>query len=218
VLLEYGQQQNQDNETNHYSKPNETSDRIDLMSTLLITWHAFFDPYVSGRFESYFTDNRGGKNLMLNPMIFTESTGISKTFWDEETRDWIASFGFSVRQSIDSNYPINLDGGFGDHNVLDGGLQLQSEMTTPIAKDRIQLATKLTLYQALLNSESDDLEGEINGDYWRAIDLDWETSLTANITRLVMVNLKFRLLYDKEIDLGGRLRQALSAGLTYSFI
>ncbi|MBT7617797.1 MAG: hypothetical protein HN590_10995, partial [Calditrichaeota bacterium] len=62
-----------------------------------------------------------------------------------------------------------------------------------------------------------DLEGLPNEEYWKAVDINWENIFTANITKYLMVNLYLQLLYDKEVDLGGRLKQTLSLGLTYNF-
>jgi hypothetical protein len=37
------------------------------------------------------------------------------------------------------------------------------------------------------------------------------------VSSLINVGLAWQLLYDKEVDLGGRLKQALSVGLVYNW-
>ncbi|HSG28427.1 MAG TPA: hypothetical protein VLA34_08095, partial [Candidatus Krumholzibacterium sp.] len=74
------------------------------------------------------------------------------------------------------------------------------------------------VYQALIYSKKDDLAGTEMEDYWKAPDVNWENIFTANITKYLMVNLYIQLLYDKEVDLGGRFKQTMALGLTYKFI
>ncbi|MBC8465898.1 hypothetical protein H8D57_02630 [bacterium] len=75
----------------------------------------------------------------------------------------------------------------------------------------------MILFKALFNSNTSDLTGLPNEDYWKEVDINWEHILSANITRFFAVNLYLQVLFDKEIDLGGRLKQTLSMGLTYKF-
>jgi len=87
-----------------------------------------------------------------------------------------------------------------------------------MARERITFTSKLSLFQALFYSEADKLKGQVNEDYWKSLDVNWENTFTASISKFLMVNLYVQLLYDREIARGGRFKQTLSLGLTYKLI
>ncbi|MBM3332894.1 hypothetical protein FJY68_13775 [candidate division WOR-3 bacterium] len=60
---------------------------------------------------------------------------------------------------------------------------------------------------------ADDPEGK-----WKALDVGWDNTAAASITKYVMVNLTAQLLYDTEIHDKLRLKETLALGLTYKFI
>lgn len=121
--------------------------------------------------------------------------------------------------TLDRNYILdNTTGERGEKNTSDGGIDFTSELALPLANDRIKVTSKLTLFQAIIYSESKALEGTERANYWKATDVNLETIFTANITSFVMVNLYTQLLYDKEIDKGGRFKETLSLGLTYTLL
>ena len=47
--------------------------------------------------------------------------------------------------------------------------------------------------------------------------MNWDNVLRANVTSLLQVSLAWQLLYDKEISLGGRLKETITVGLAYAF-
>jgi len=220
LKLSFGQTHNQDAETKKWAGPEKSTDLIDLESVLLFDFNLGLSPFLAGRFESEFLDVSDKRNKRnFNPMRFTESIGASRTFIEKEKRGFTARAGFAVRQLIDRDVIID--------SVLrtketqseyDGGLEMVSELTSPLAKERINLTSKLILYKALFYSQSDELQGLPNQDYWKMVDVSWENIFTANITKYLIVNLYLQWLYDKEISKGGRLKQTLSLGLTYKFL
>ena len=50
-----------------------------------------------------------------------------------------------------------------------------------------------------------------------AIDVIWDTDLTAKITKFIAFNFNVKLLYDKDISLKRQLKQVMGVGLSYSF-
>ena len=220
LKLSFGQTHNQDPETKKWAGPEKSTDLIDLESILRFDFNLGLNPYLAGRFESQFLDASDKTNKRnFNPMRFTESIGASRTFIEKEKRELTSRAGFAFREHIDRNSIIDPVLRTKDTQVeYDGGLEMITELSTPLAKERINLTSKLTLYQALFYSESDAVEGFANQDYWKMVDVTWENIFTANITKYLIVNLYLQLLYDKEISLGGRLKQTLSLGLTYKFI
>ncbi len=217
LRMEYGQNQTQDRQAETWSRPEKASDKIDAESVLRYTTNGFVDPYVAGRFESQFTDMRAKDTEFVNPITLTESAGIAKNLIKEEKREWITRLGFGVRQHIDRIGEVDaVTGERSSKTVSDAGFELVSELVTPVYADNIRLTAKLTVFQAIHNSEADELEGQPNEDYWQATDVDLETILSANITKAIMVHLNTRLLYDKEIDLAGRFKHTMSLGVTYT--
>ena len=93
-----------------------------------------------------------------------------------------------------------------------------SDFTSPLADTSITVTSKLSVYRAFYYSKSDEFAGLPSEDYWKAPDVNWETILTAGITKYLMVNLYVQLLYDKEVSLAGRFKQTLSLGLTYKLM
>jgi hypothetical protein len=217
LKFSFGQTHNQDSETKSWEKPVKSTDLIDLETIFRFTYGLFIDPFASARLESQFLDKSyPAEARYVNPLKFTESVGLARAIVKEEGREWTARVGAGFRQYVDRDV---LTDSLGDtretQTANDGGLEFVNELNTPLAGERITLSNKLTVFQALFYSESDELEGLPNEDHWKAPDVNWENILTASITSYLMVNLYTQLLYDKELDLGARFKQTLSLGITY---
>lgn len=219
LKLLFGQTHNQDVETKRWSQPVKSTDLIDFESVFRFTFGWAVDPYAGGRVETQFWDASDPlKDRYLNPLKITESAGVAKVFIKEEKREWNVRLGGATRQFVNRDVLDPLGDTRETMTSFDGGLLLDSEFKTSFSGDKITLNSKITVYQAFLYSEKDELEGLPEEDYWKAPDVNWENIFTANITKYLMVNLYIQLLYDKEIDLGGRFKQTLALGLTYKFI
>jgi hypothetical protein len=180
----------------------------------------YVDPFVGFRLESQvFDDSDPSKDRYVNPITFTESFGVARVLLKEDAREWTARLGAGFRQFMNRDVLIDPEAGTRETQTTnDGGLIFDTEFKTPLAEDRITYTSKLTVFKALFYSEADALEGLPNEDDWKAPDVNWENIFTANITSLIMVNLYFQLLYDKEIDPGTRIKQTLSLGLTLKLV
>jgi hypothetical protein len=217
LKFSFGQTHNQDADTDRWEKPKKSTDLIDIESVFRFTYGFFVDPFASGRIESQFLDKRDVLQARyVNPLKFTESLGLAKALLKDETREWTARVGAGFRQYMDRDVLVDTLGDVRQTRTAnDGGLEFVNELNIPLVQDRIGLSNKLTVFQALFYSESDELEGLPSEDYWKAPDVNWENILTASITKYLMVNLYSQLLYDKELDLGARFKQTLSLGATY---
>ena len=217
LKFSFGQAHNQDAETKNWEKPVKSTDLIDTESVFRFTYGLLIDPFASVRLESQFLDKSYPKEARyVNPLKFTESVGLARGVIKEEKRDWTVRFGAGFRQYVDRDAPLDSLGEERETQTAnDGGLEFVSEMNMPLAGETITLSNKLTVFQALFYSESGELEGLPNEDYWKSPDVSWENILTANVTKYLMVNLYTQLLYDKELDLGARFKQTLSLGVTY---
>jgi len=74
---------------------------------------------------------------------------------------------------------------------------------------------KLSLYKAVAFSESDELEGTAEEDDWKAIDVNWENTVKAELSRIITVNFYTQFLYDKQISKKGRLKETLGIGFVF---
>ncbi len=214
--LEYGQSQTQDRDLETWSQPAKNADKIDFESVLRFTLDGWVDPYVSGRFLSQFTDNVTGDIEYVNPITLTESAGIAKTLLKNEDleQEWLARLGLGLQQHMDRSVLNATTMEFESKTVTYAGIELVTELLSQVINENLRVNSKLIVFQALYNSEKDDLTGDTK-DYWQSPDVDWETVFTANITKVLMVNLTTRLLYDKEVNTAGRFRETLAAGITY---
>ena len=210
LKLAFGQSQTQDAESHEWSGPTKSDDLIDLESVFRFTLGGFVDPYASLRGESQFYDRRvAGNYRYFNPVMISEGAGVSRVFIKKEKRELTARLGASFRQEIDRDVMV------GDEHETqttnDGGAELIGQFRTPLAGDRISYRSRLGLYRAFFNSESEDLDN----DHWKVVDVDWEHRFTANITEYIMVNLDLEILYDREIDPSARHKEIISLGITY---
>ncbi len=231
LRLAFGQTYSQDKETKEWSDPLKSTDLIDFETVFRFTFGAFVDPFTAGRIETRFyeegdADNPRDNGRVFNPADFKESVGVAKVLVKEEKRELIARLGAALRQHLDRNVWPDADT-VSEMPIVpepetdittDGGVEFVTDFTTPLAQEQMVFTSRLTLYKALFFSESDELIGQPHEDYWQYPDVDWENTLTANITDYVMVNLYFQLLYDREIDPGTRFKQTLSLGLSFKIL
>jgi len=215
LKLEYGQTHAQDGKTRDWVKPVNSTDLIDFETVLRLTLDWLVDPYVSGRFESAFTDERDpAETRFLNPIRLTESVGVARTLIENEKRTWSMRLGGAVRQSIDAAV-LNADTDeYETETVTDSGAEFVTEFSTPLAEERITFTSRFSVFAALYNSESEAFEN----DDWRSPDAEWDNTFTAGITDFLTVNLCLDALYDREVDPDPRFRQTLSLGLTYKLM
>lgn len=220
LKLSFGQTHSQDKETKKWAKPVKTTDLIDFETVFRFTLGGFVDPFAAGRVETQFFDaSDPQKNRILNPATFTESFGIARVWVKQDKREGTTRLGMGLRQHLDRQVLVDtLSGKRENKTSNDGGLLLVNDFQTPLAHEKITFTSKLTVFQALFYSESKKLKGLPNQNYWKSPDVNWENIFAASITKYLMVNLYVQFLYDKEVRLGGRLKQTLSLGLTYKLI
>lgn len=199
----------------YWEAPDKSTDKIDLESLFRLTLQTWVDPYVAGRLETQFLDlsQRDMDNTrIINPMLFTESAGMMRTFIEDESTLLNTRLGAAFRQNVNRD---RLDMSLDKETLttMDGGLQVVSEFKKNLeAPLQSTFRSRLQIYQALYNSESDDLAT----DDWKSPDLAWENSLSTKLFGLVSANLIFELLYDKEQVHEMQWKQSLGLGLSYT--
>lgn len=199
--------------TKKWAKPFKSTDKIDIESVGRFTMGGYVDPYAALRFESQFLDASDEDNKQyIDPMMITFSTGVARKAWHRPEKDALISrLGVAVVEKIDK---VTDDS---THSVTYGGFESVTDFNI-VFNERVSLLSKLSLFKALFNSEKDDLEGLPEEDYWKAIDVNFENTLTVAVAKYLQVSLYTQLLYDKETDLGGRFKETLALGLTYKLL
>ncbi|MBC8367169.1 DUF3078 domain-containing protein [bacterium] len=202
-----------------WASPEKSADRIFFESLLRMTLGKLADPYGAFTLESQFLDSSDGlgRDLMFNPMTLTESVGLGRSFMEAEDQKLFSRVGFALRQNMVKtfvNATDETDEATESMTSNDGGIEWVTDYERVFGED-LKVVSKLRAFKALYFSESDALVGLPNEDYWEAVDMAWETTLSASVAKYVQVSLFFELLYDKEVELRGRYRETLGLGLTY---
>ena len=199
--------------TKKWAKPGKTTDLIDFESMFRLTLGVFIDPFASIKLESQFLDESSEETKSFNPNTLTETFGVVRVFIKDKKRELSSRLGAAFKQYIDSNV---------DENTNDGGIEFVTEYKSPLANDIINYNTKLNLYKAMFYSLSDDVEGTVYENDWKAVRMNWEHIFTATITKLINLNLYVGLIYNEmDLDLNAesinevQFKQTLGLGLTY---
>ncbi len=220
IKLAFGQTHTQDKDTKKWSKPEKSTDKIDLESVLRITLSEIVDPYSAVRFESQFLDASVEKEKRyINPVLLTFSAGAARTVWSRPEKDQLISrVGFAVRENIMRDVVFDTAGttilGTETNTATDGGIEWVTDFNV-VLNEQVRIVTKLSTFKALFNSQKDDLKGMPEENYWKAVDVNFENTFSVAIAKYLQVQLYTQLLYDKEISLAGRFKETLSLGLTY---
>ncbi len=216
LKLAFGQTHNQKTDEvsrdKYWEKPEKSTDKIDLESMFRFTTHTWVDPFLAGRFESQFLDLSQDEARLLNPMLFTETAGIIRSFIDEEHQLLTARLGAALRESVNRDVLIGTTKE--TQTTIDGGLEMVSEYTRKLKMPlEMDLRSRLQLYQALFNSKSDDLPN----DNWKSLDMVWENIVSTKLFGMVSANLIFELRYDKEQVSELQWKEMIGLGLSHNF-
>ncbi len=188
----------------YWEEPQKSTDKIDLETLFQFTLRSFVDPYVAGRMQSQFLDEiPGDETLLVNPMLFTESAGIMRTILDGEKTKLSARLGGALRE----NYNRRLD-----DIPIDGGVEAVAELKHILSALNASYNSRLSAYQALFNSKSDELPNED----WKALDYKWENMLSFKLWKMLAVNFSLDFMYDKELVDELQWKEILGIGISYT--
>jgi len=221
LRLKFGQTLTQDAETKDWAKPKKSTDLIDWENVLRLTLGGPVDPYAAFRLESQFFDGSvPAKKLYLSPLKLTESFGIARQFYSKDDQTVTSRFGVAIRQTFKTSVVDLVTLATDDSTITDGGLEWVTDATLQLSEN-IRYVGKLGVFKALFSSESDREhpwgEREI-GTHWSTPDINWETTITASVSKIVGVSLYTQLLYDKDIDKRARLKETLALGFTFKML
>ncbi len=215
LKLSFGQTYSQDKDTDEWIAPLKSTDLIDFETLFRFSLGAFADPYIAGRLESQFYDDRDpNAGNFFDPVEFTEGFGVLRVLIDKDDRLLTARAGLALKQQIDRGVLDTLLQMRGTESRNYAGNEFVTEFGIPLAGDLLSFNSKFMVFKALFSSEASAAAGQEQTS-WQQPDMDWENILTAHITKYVMVNLYLKLLYDKEVDPDLRFKQTLSLGFTF---
>lgn len=258
MKLLYGQTRVQELNSNGdkvWGGSNKSADQIDIETIFRLTRGWAVDPYASFRWESFFQDVTDplDRKLWLNPMTFKESVGIARKFIDREDQQLLVRTGATARENyrrfFTSSDPSNT--GTDAATAWDAGAEVVVDYKN-LLSEQLTYTSRLSAYQPFTWSKSDIFDGlgadslaaaglpsDIS-DFTTAVDIDWQNTLSAQVTKIIAVQLYVELLYDKydnsvvptvdganaltntgavaaAVRKKGQVKQTLGIGLTYNF-
>lgn len=237
-----------------WDRPEKSTDLMALETVGRFTLDKFLDPFFSFRGETQFVDESSpiGK-IRFNPITLKETAGVARVFEKTEDREAISRLGFGFRQTIAKSFTDPLTKAKESFVATDGGIDWQTTVTRPILKKRVIYKGSLGVFKPFFYSKSGDLKefdaladsaATANGmthrpvaDFWKQVDVNVQSTFTAQITKVLSVNLFAQWVYDKfdaaanvdttlpldvltaELDRNirtqGQFRETLAIGLTY---
>lgn len=203
LKLKYGQthQEKDDDGEKRWGAPQKTTDRIFLESLMRFGVEHPITPYAALTVESQFHD---GDNNLFTPALLTESAGVGRQLVKDDSTDLMTRLGFAARQRM----------AHGMKTVNDAGLEWVTDLSHTFSEN-LKVVSKLRAFQAITSSAKDDLAGLPGEDNWKGVDVAWETTFSAAVSKYIQTTLFFELLYDKEIVDDIRYRELFGFGVTY---
>ena len=219
LKLSYGQTHTQNEGEDgrlHWQKPKKSSDRMFAESLLRLTLGEFVDPFAALTFESQFQDvSVPVVPRYVNPMLISEAVGVGRSIARDRPRPALLPTRVRAARERPSGHPERRAPAHQTNTETDGGLDWTTDFNRKFAGEQMKVVSKLRVFKALFNSKADEWKGLPNQDDWKAVDLAWENTFSAGIGKYIQVQLFTELLYDKEIDRRGRLREVLGLGVSY---
>jgi hypothetical protein len=218
IKLQFGQTATQDKTSKSWSVPKKSTDLIDGEELLRLILNAWVDPFISVRAISEFLDESDSLLVRyMNPVEITEAAGVSRTLQKNEAVEWSTRLGAAARQLVDRHHLDTATGIRATNLTNDGGLEFDMDLKAANKEKWISYLSSLRIYEALLSSKADAFKGTSAENDWRYPHVKWENTLTLTFAKYLMLNLSAYLYYDKDIHRDVRLKETLSAGLTYTY-
>jgi hypothetical protein len=190
--------------------PRKSVDEIKLESVYTYKLGTLVNPYAAVKGESQFaygyhyTDTSAVKiSNFLDPGYFTESVGVGYT----PSEQFSTRLGAALKQTVTKDFPVPYSD---DPETMEletlrseAGLESVTDFSQKF-KENLLFTTNLSLFSNLqaLNQ----------------VDVQWDNVLTAMVTKYVNVTFNFKLFYDRDLSVKRQIKQALSLGLTYTFM
>jgi len=200
LKLAYGQTHNQERNPDgslHWKRPDKTEDLIDFESMFRWTPQSGWDPYVAVGLQSMFEDRNDiyGRAINFNPLTLRASGGISKKFVNTEKRTLLTRLGIVA---IRNNRSFFLEPTPSDEtqsaSSSEFGAELRVEYKVGALDERVDWESTLIVTQPFYYSGKQVFEDGFNSilpipddiaSYTTVVDVDWDNTFTANITKVI---------------------------------
>jgi hypothetical protein len=258
LKLVFGQTHQQERDGSgdlYWKRPDKTDDLVDFESLFRWTPENGWDPFISVNFTSMFQDltDPYGRSQSLNPKRFKESVGLARTLIDNEDRKLMTRLGAAFIQNsrsfFDETDPASQE--TQSESSTEAAAEMIAEYSSKVLDGAVHWDSKLSLVLPFSYSGKSSFEDEVDlataglpedlADYTTALDVDWENTFTATITKTISVKLFVRWVYDKydnsvtpligddgslanrdavnsAIRKAGQFKQTMALGFTYKFM
>lgn len=198
--------------------PQKSTDLIDGLELLRLTLGGWADPFLSVRAISEFLD--GSDKLLvryINPFDITEAVGASRTLAKNGDVTWSSRLGGAVHQIVDRHHLDTATGVRSTDVTNDGGVLFNMDLKAANRQKWVTLLSSLQVYEALASSDAAKLKGTSEANDWRQPHLIWENTLMLTFAKYLMLNVAADAYYDRKIASNVRLKETISAGVTYIY-
>ncbi len=185
-------------------------DEIKLESVFTYKLGVYVNPYVAATAETQFakgydysvTPNVAISNF-LDPAYFTQSVGLGI----EPVKNLKTRIGAALKETVTRDYPVPYADDPNTPEVETTRVEMGAESVTDFSwkvSENTLFTTKLELFSNLKALDQ--------------VDVRWDNILSAKVAKYMDVNFNVKLFYDRDISRKRQLKQALTIGLTYSFL
>jgi hypothetical protein len=186
----------------------KTIDEIRVNSVVQYTLPKFADPYFAVTAETqlapgylYSDANKVQLSDFMDPGYFTQGIGLGI----QPLEGLMLRAGGAVKETVTDQYPVP----FADDPDTDKIEKIKVEAGVEGVADLQKAFNETTLLESRLEIFS-DLESAA------AIDLRWDTKLTAKVSEIIQFSANVVITYDRDISLKRQLYQTLALGISYT--
>lgn len=189
----------------------KSADEIKLESVLTLKRFRRVNPYASTSAQTQMAKgfkypgdtSRVEVSDFIDPLYLTQSTGLGFILLDRvKTRS-----GFSLKETLTRNHPVPYSDNPTTADLekfkFEYGIELVADYRNSFGEN-LQVNSRIQLFS--------NLKGLVETD------VDWDTMITAKVTKYVSTSFNFRLIFDKDLSSGKQMKQTLSLGLAYVII
>jgi len=188
----------------------KSMDEIRLESVFIYKLHFPVNPYVALKGETQFAKGYDYSvepalvvSDFLDPGYFTESAGLGYA----PTESFKTRFGFAVKETLTRNYPVPYADDPGTPEIektkVEYGLESVSNLNLKLS-DLVLFTSALNLFSNLKAADQ--------------IYVRWDNLLSASVAKYLALGFNLQLIYDHSVSTRRQLSQALTLGLTYTFL
>jgi hypothetical protein len=218
TLFQFGQTHQQSADRDAWEKPRKSADKITYRGLLRFDAQTWIEPFLSLDIDTQFyseLDSLGvSKTAVFTPAIFRANAGIASTVHESPSRRVITRLGIGSKTRVDRLHFNTTTLEVSTRRASEAGVEWFTTGRWAAPEDKTIYETEVRFFKAFATSEPHDPER----DHWSQVDIDWQNSLSAKVTRYIEFVLFWQILYEAQEDLRGQFKQTLGAGLTWDLL